>query len=111
MAEQQPTRVAHNQSNLQTSAPSVQTSWVADGYARQVCNYEKDVLPRHMFSKQRRCITLSEMESLFGFDRNYVAGAFKKFTPKARDIGMSLLGNSYSILVVTWILSFWAVEL
>ena len=94
---------------LERATAEAQARWVNDGYRYQVNNYEVGAMLWDSAQAQCRLPVAEERGVLMGFDHRYFEAAVKdSVAPEERDIIMeSLIGNTFCVQCVTYLLGSW----
>ena len=86
---------------LERASSAAVNRWKADSYRLQVYNYETKVMVQD-HNGLLRLPSLTERETLMGFDAGYVSGALslKLGSSEKFDLGGQMIGNSFCVHVV-----------
>ncbi|CAK0897785.1 unnamed protein product [Prorocentrum cordatum] len=90
---------------IKTASDIAIERWTASSYVTQVYNFEDQNLLWNAARDKWRIPTADERETLMGFDRGYTRAAVKDSLPgvEAEIIRSSLIGNSFSVQVVSYL--------
>ncbi|CAK0894411.1 unnamed protein product [Prorocentrum cordatum] len=90
---------------IKTASDIAIERWTASSYVTQVYNFEDQNLLWDAAMDKWRIPTADERETLMGFDRGYTRAAVKDSLPgvEAEIIRSSLIGNSFSVQVVSYL--------
>ncbi|CAK0842438.1 unnamed protein product [Prorocentrum cordatum] len=90
---------------IKTASDIAIERWTASSYVTQVYNFEDLNLLWNSARDKWRIPTADERETLMGFDRGYTRAAVKDSLPgvEAEIIRSSLIGNSFSVQVVSYL--------
>ncbi|CAK0812349.1 unnamed protein product [Prorocentrum cordatum] len=90
---------------IKTASDIAIERWTASSYVTQVYNFEDQNLLWNAARDKWRIPTADERETLMGFDRGYTRAAVKDSVPgvEAEIIRSSLIGNSFSVQVVSYL--------
>ncbi|CAK0793653.1 unnamed protein product, partial [Prorocentrum cordatum] len=97
----QPTRPA----GIARASPEAKARWKKDDHRYHVGLYERACLLQHEATMELRPPTAKEGEVLLGYDRGYTECAVKDGSGSSSETARCfLLGNSFSVYAVTWLL-------